>query len=71
MTNQATVLEGPEQTRGAQLIAQRAALRLELIGLRRRGRSMFSIIKEAHGFKGSKQKVYEQFNAFVREKTGV
>ena len=60
-----------DQVRGAQMITQRAALRLELKGMTRRGRSMFSIIKEQYQLKGNRQKVFEQFDAIVKEHTGI
>jgi len=45
----------------AQMLARRGALHLEILGLKRRGRSVYSIIKEEHGLKGNKQKVYDQY----------
>ena len=38
----------------------RGALKLEILGMRRNGRSVYSIVKEEFGFKGNKQKVLEQ-----------
>jgi hypothetical protein len=49
-----------------QLLALKGALSLELKGMKRRGRSALSIVKERFGFKGSKQKVYDQFVAYLR-----
>ena len=40
--------------------ALRSALKLEILGMRRNGRSVYSIVKEEFGFKGNKQKVLEQ-----------
>lgn len=42
-----------------------SALKLECLGMTRRGRSMHSIVKEQFGFKGSKQKVLEQLQAHI------
>ncbi len=42
------------------LKALRGALKLEILGMRRNGRSAYAITKEEFGFKGSKQKVLEQ-----------
>jgi hypothetical protein len=45
------------------------ALRLELLGMKSRGRSAYSIIKSEFGLKGNKQSVYDQFRETVyREK---
>jgi hypothetical protein len=44
------------------------ALSLELKGLSRRGRSAYAIIKDEYGFKGNKQKVYDQLKANLTER---
>ena len=49
------------------LITLRSALDLEIRGLKRRGRSVYSIIKEEFGFKGDKQKVYDQFDEYIQK----
>ena len=49
------------------LLALRGALRLEIKGLKRRGRSVYSIIKEEFGFKGNKEKVLSQMNQLIKE----
>jgi hypothetical protein len=57
----AIILDQPHQIRFAQLCARKLALGLELRGMRRsRGQSMYAICKQAYGFRGSKQRVYEQ-----------
>jgi len=38
-------------------------LELELIGMKRRGRSCYAIVKQEYGLKGNKQSVYDQFKA--------
>ena len=43
------------------------ALRLELLGLKGRGRSAYSVIKSEYGLKGNKQSVYDQFKAIRLE----
>ena len=35
----------------------RGALKLEILGLKRNGRSVYSIVKEEFGFKGNREKV--------------
>jgi hypothetical protein len=44
-----TVIVGAASIRACQLCAQWAALRLELVGLTRRGRSMRALLAEAYG----------------------
>ena len=40
--------------------ALRGALKLEVLGMKRRGRSAYALVKEEFGFKGSKAKVLKQ-----------
>lgn len=47
------------------MAALKSALHLELVGMKRRGRSAYSIIREEFGLKGSREKVYEQFCKLV------
>ena len=49
------------------LITLRSALGLEIKGLKKRGKSAYSIIKEELGFKGNKQKVYNQIDAYIQK----
>jgi uncharacterized protein VirK/YbjX len=63
MTDSGFVLVGEEQVRMAQFFTLRQALRMELAGMKRRGRSAYSIVKEIYGYKGSKQSVMDQMNA--------
>ena len=43
------------------------ALRLELLGMKGRGRSAYSDIKSEFGLKGNRQSVYDQFKAIRLE----
>ena len=65
-----TMLTTPEEISAARLITLRGALKLELLGMKRRGRSAYSIIKEEFGLKGNKQKVYNQFDLIVKDIIG-
>jgi len=47
------------------LLALRGALRLELKGIKHRGRTAYSIIKEELNLKGSREKVLEQLNLLL------
>lgn len=48
-----------------QLLTLKAALGLELVGMKRRGPSAYSMAKSM-GFKGNKQKVYDQLCAYIK-----
>lgn len=48
---------------------QLAALKLEILGMRHSsGRSIYAHIKKTYGIKGTKQRVYEQFAAYIEQK---
>lgn len=65
------VANTPEQIELFRLLAMRGALKLELVGMKRRGQSVYSLIKEEFGFKGNKQKVFDQFELFIKERDGL
>ena len=48
------------------LLTLRAALRLEVVGLRGKGKSAYSIAKEELGIKGNKQKVLDQVHEMIQ-----
>ena len=50
-----------------QMIVRKQALKLEIYGMKRRGRSAYALIKEIYGLKGSKQKVLEQFTKIIED----
>jgi len=43
------------------LLSLRAALKLEVLGMKRKGHSANHIVKTQFGFKGNKKQVLEQF----------
>ena len=49
------------------LLTLRSALELEILGMKRRGRSVYAIIKEEFGFRGNKQKVYDQIDNYIKK----
>lgn len=66
------IITGKENIANVRLITLRSALKLELLGIKaRRGFSAYKTIKEEFNLKGNKQKVFDQFNKIVQEKTGV
>jgi len=46
-----------------------SSLELEIVGMKRLGRSAYSIIKEEFNLKGNKKKVYSQLRAMIKEGT--
>lgn len=57
-----------ENTDDARILALKAALKLEVAGMTRRGRSVYAIVKDELGFRGSKQKVLDQLETYCQEK---
>ena len=49
------------------LITLKHALCLEMLDLKRKGQSAYSIVKKEFGFKGSRKKVYNQLESLIRE----
>lgn len=49
------------------MVALKSALKLECVGLKRRGRSAYAIIKEEWGLKGTRESVLEQFTLLCAE----
>jgi hypothetical protein len=43
------------------------ALELETLGMKKRGRSAYSIVKEEYGLKGNKMTVLEKLNALYED----
>ena len=64
------VLDTPKDINMFRLLALKGALSLEVKGMSRRGRSVYSIVKEEFGLKGNKQRVLEQFTAIVENMKG-
>ena len=56
------VIQG-DQIGLARLMTLKKMLKLEVRGMKRAGRSAYSIIKSEYGFRGSKQKVLDQLES--------
>ena len=65
MTN---IITGAENIDLYRMITLKYALKLEILGMNRRGRSVYSIIKEEFNLKGSKKKVFELFSNIIKER---
>ena len=61
------VLDTPEQIAQFRLNSLHKMLKLEILGMTRRGQSAYSIIKQETGLKGSKQKVYDQLTEILKQ----
>jgi anion-transporting ArsA/GET3 family ATPase len=59
------ILDTPEQIATFRLLTLRQMLKLEMLGMTRRGRSAYSIIKQELGLKGSKQSVFNQLSELL------
>ena len=57
----------PQQWR---LFTLRSALGLELKGLKHSRGSVYALVKREFGFKGNKQRVWDQLNAHIKELYG-
>ena len=62
-----TVLDTPEQIDMFRFISLYSMLKLECLGMKRRGQSAYSIIKAEYGFKGNKKSVLEQMEKIIKE----
>ena len=60
------VYDSPEAINNFRLRSLRGALKLEILGMKRRGRSAYSLIKEEFGFKGNRQSVLAQIEEQIR-----
>ncbi len=61
------VADTPEKIDMFRFLSQRSALKLECLGMSRRGQSAYSVIKAEYGFTGSKKSVLEQMEKIIEE----
>jgi hypothetical protein len=61
-----TALTNPLDIQNFRILTLRQALKLEIKGIKRRGRSAYAILKEM-GYTGTRQQVLEQLNEFRDE----
>ena len=62
------IADTPEEIEFYRLRALRSALKLEILGMKRKGQSACSIIKKEFNIKGSKRKVLTELNNIIRDK---
>ena len=60
------VITNPEDIDLYTVKAKRVALVLEMQGMKKRGRSAYSLIKEELGIKGDRQKVLNKINEIIQ-----
>jgi hypothetical protein len=61
------VYDTPEKIDMFRFLSLRSALKLECLGMGRRGQSAYSIIKQEYGFKGTKKSVLQQMEQIIKE----
>jgi hypothetical protein len=66
--NGVLIADTPEKISAFRLLSLRGRLQLELKGLRFKGGSTFTVVKQEFNLKGSRAKVLEQFNTILIEK---
>ena len=67
MSDKTIIVEGENHIANARILVLKGALNLEIKGMTRRGRSVYAIVKEEFGFKGSKKKVYDQLVEYINK----
>ena len=65
MIKRGTTIIGAENISLFRLITLKHALKLETLGMKKRGKSAYVIVKEEFNLKGNKQKVYEQLENII------
>lgn len=62
------IITTPEGIEAFRLLSIKGRLSLELKGLKARGGSTFTYVKRQFGFKGSRQKVYDQYVQMLKDR---
>ena len=62
------IADTSEEIEFYRLRALRSALKLEILGMKRRGPSVYSIIKREFDFKGGRNKVLRELNTLITRK---
>jgi len=61
------VYDTPEAIDRFRMCALKSALKMETLGMKRRGQSAYSIVKQEFGFKGNKVSVLKQLEEKIKE----
>ena len=62
-----TIITGKDNIERFRLITLKHGLKLEMLGMKKRRPSCYSVIKEEFNLKGSKQKVYDMFCELIKK----
>ena len=65
MIKRRITITGSENINLYRLITLKHALKLETLGMKKRGKSAYAVVKKELNLKGSKQKVYEQLENII------
>ena len=60
------VYDTPDAINRYRIKTLRSALKLEILGMKRKGQSVYRMIKNEFGFTGSRQLVLEQLNTYIK-----
>ena len=60
------VYDTPDAINRYRIKTLRSALKLEILGMKRKGQSVYRMVKNEFGFTGSKQLVLEQLNTYIK-----
>ena len=60
------IIDTPHKIELYRLLALKSMLKLEILGMKKRGRTAYSIAKKEFGIKGNKKKVLEQITELIR-----
>ena len=59
------IIDNPNHIELYTMMVQRQALKLQMKGIKTKGRSAYSLIKEQYGLKGNIAKVYAEFTTMI------
>lgn len=62
-----TIIVGLSNVERVRLLSLKAGLKLEVLGMRRSGKSIYAIVKSEFGFKGNRQRVLNQLTKYIAE----
>ena len=62
------IADTPDKINMSRLLSLKGALKLEMVGMKRRGRSAYAIIKDEFGFKGNREKVLNQLQEHIERR---
>lgn len=66
--NNGFIADTPDKIDAVRLLSMKGRLKLEVAGMKFRGRSTYSIIKSEFNLKGTKQRVLDQFIEILKQR---